>query len=142
MLPFDAFVVVDMQPHFYKDNPEPLKLVNYINRTIQRFKEEDKPIFVLEYSRCGSTDNRIKLPDSAIILEKFRDDGSEEIDNYIGQKDMSLSHILLCGINRCWCVRSTVLGLEKFGYMITLGHTHCNARYCKENGHVKIRSWR
>ena len=71
MLPFDAFVVVDMQPHFYKDNPEPLKLVNYINRTTQRFRTENKPVFVLEYenSKCGYTDHRINLPNSAIILE-------------------------------------------------------------------------
>jgi nicotinamidase-related amidase len=144
MLPFDAFVIVDMQPHFYKDNPEPLKLVNYINRTMERFRAENKPIFVLEYghSVCGYTDDRIKLPNSAIVLKKFRDDGSEEIEEYITSKKMPVQHILICGINRCWCVKSTVLGLENFGYKTTLGHTRCNAASCKRNGHTKIRRWR
>lgn len=108
-----ALIVIDMQPYFPSANKD--WLIDNICEKIKLFKQNNLPIYVLEYKNCGKTCQPIlNLLDGYskfYLLKKGRDDGSEPIANHFSNTGEP-KKVYLAGVNVDFCVLRTVVGLK------------------------------
>lgn len=108
-----ALVIIDMQTEFHASNP--YWLIKNICEKIKLFKRDQRPIYVLEYSGDGPTQQPIMdlLCDypKCYILEKSQDDGSKVITRHFMRHGIS-RHVYLTGVNADACVLQTAKGLK------------------------------
>lgn len=143
MLPFDALVVVDMQPKFYTRGfgvyEKNRQLAHKINKDVRAFKECGKPVFILEYDSYGHTDNKLDT-EGCVILQKNRDGGGYEINNHIYESNYdTISRVLVTGINACACVRKTAWELHECGFIVSIGKIGCNCHFQDKESQLRCR---
>lgn len=143
MLPFDALVVVDMQPKFYTRGlgiyEKNRQLAYKINKDIKAFKEEGKPVFILEYEDYGHTDNKLDT-EGCIILQKIWDGGGFLINNHIYENNYdAIKRVLVTGINACACVRHTAWELHECGFIVSIGKIGCNCHFQDKESQLRCR---
>jgi nicotinamidase-related amidase len=121
-----ALLIVDMQDFFFENLDQADKLNDKICEQIREYREECRPIVVLEYrsnpydpddKRCGPTNGRIKeeLEDYGhlAIFGKDEDGGHEFIRDYVDGCMCGTDEIVLVGVNLDCCVMATAKGLAR-----------------------------
>jgi nicotinamidase-related amidase len=108
-----TLVVIDMQPDFVASQN---KLTIYaVSLLIEQAVKDGANIVVLEYRHHEPTDWRIadeyKGYDKVVVLTKWDDDGSEEMES--SGEEFDTNHFILCGVNTSACVNRTALGLRE-----------------------------
>ena len=110
--------VVDVQPKFSSSK----KIVNSVVDQIHKAKRRGDGIIILEYEGYGKSDKKVykALGDykKHVVMKKCTDDGSyETLDAMTADPDnFSFNRIRICGVNACYCVYQTALGLKSSGY--------------------------
>lgn len=105
-------IVIDVQEEFNAATDVVLPVV----REILRFSRMGWPIFFVEYKGFGPSHKSLytAVGDSVhYIVTKSFDDGSEEVAEAMKKKNIEADSIVLCGVNTCYCVKSTISGLIK-----------------------------
>ncbi len=110
-----TLVIVDMQPRFHTSQKR--ATLYAVEREIQRAKELNNPIVVLEYDDYGLTDTRLTDAIGSYRLcrtcVKTDDDGSKEVLEACDNEGYTTERFRVCGVNTHACVQSTVSGLAK-----------------------------
>ena len=125
----ELLVVVDMQDEF--ENSQ-----HVIDEVIQEVREAGKrnnPVVVLEFGGFGPTNQRVmreirKLPKSSVLrMVKEEDDGSREVMRAAEKLGAPLENVRLCGVNLCYCVKATAVGLRNVAQNIEISDAvSCN----------------
>ena len=110
--------IVDMQPYFKTHK----KCLDEVIHQVKLAKRRKAPIVILEYKKCGPTHERIldelKGVKKVIIKQKEDDDGSREFLNAV--KNIKYKKVRICGVNACYCVYETALGIKAEGIKLEL----------------------
>jgi len=127
--------IIDLQSFFVKFNTKKFKNIKQnIIREIKIAKRNSYPIFVVEFSGWWSDDGQINtLPsimrpiknyENTFIINKYKDDGSEKIDN-IANKYIHTKNIRILGVNTDACILKTVRGLSQKYYNVQVIADSC-----------------
>lgn len=105
-----TLVVVDMQAGFKSANRKRVR--ENCLREVQKARQDGAFIIFLELTGYQSThfDLIAAAERHFIILDKFSDDGSKEVEREVRRKKHSTT-FKVCGINTDCCVAATVRGL-------------------------------
>lgn len=104
-------IVVDMQPGF--SAPADKALLGVLAK-VRRAKNMGEPVVLLEYGGHGSTLKPIRdLVPNAPVVTKHWDDGAPalEASGLLPRND----RVRLVGVNTCYCVAATAIGLKSRG---------------------------
>lgn len=134
-----ALIVIDMQYAFQAARNT--RTIRNVVLAIGKAIAADIPIFFLEYNGYTGTTRQVaqaaKGYEQLHVIIKQHDDGSEELMEYLEEKDMHISCFQVCGVNSCCCVARTVNSLvndhQKLITMIDDG-CNCKASMCKHKG--------
>ena len=133
-----ALLIIDMQTGFKTAHDE--KTIENVLKQIDEAYENDLPIFILEHTidRFGYTLEIIREYlddyDNKYYIEKFEDDGGDELIEYITEEDYSIDEFITCGVNISYCVGKTINSLVKeYKKMITLIYDACNCTNNKDD---------
>lgn len=119
-----AVLVIDMQEWFLTaiEYDEKLKEIPYQLEVLEYCKENNIPVFVLEYKNCGQTIKLLKdkidgLKDKTYVTKPY-DDGFAQTDLAELLRKSSIDTVLLMGINASACVLSTAAGAVMSGFKV------------------------
>ena len=129
MMKDTGLLIIDMQSEFKAANDT--TVVANVILEIKKAKQNNQHIFVVEYWEEGDTHKSIlkELKDyqNTHFVTKYEDDGSDKIKNYLFQNNIDIKHFMVCGVNTCACVASTVKGLiENYNKICTVIEKACN----------------
>lgn len=111
-----VLLVIDMQ----KESRSAPYIVEQVKELIQCSVRLGVMIIYIELHKKGEIYPELFEPvmdyPNAYIIQKYESDGSEEIMSLFHLIKFFPKHIIMCGVNRCACIRYTVLGLREKGY--------------------------
>ncbi|MBT4377043.1 isochorismatase family protein [archaeon] len=134
-------VIVDMQDKYLRDK-EKKRIVPPQKKLLDFAKENDLPVFLLEYLPGGPTipelRENIEGYENVVVEKKYNDDGFIVRKNIDGKylwrggdisiegdsnldldlKEKGIKKLLVAGVNKSACVRSTIEGANKRGYKV------------------------
>lgn len=134
-------VVVDMQTGFRTTK----SIVPNVEKVIRQAITKRQVIIFLELSNNTWGNIYQELVDAvehyplAFMVRKADTDGSLEVWEFLKQLKYHPELITFCGVNRCACVRQTIVGLRRHGYqhkvVIVKDACNCNCMHykCYEN---------
>ena len=133
-----ALVIIDMQTGFETAHDE--KTIENVLKQIDEAQENNLPIFILEHTidKCGETLPEIQEYlddyDNKYYIEKFEDDGGDELIECITENDYLIDEFITCGVNISYCVGKTINKLVKtYKKMITVIYDACNCTNDKDD---------
>ncbi len=119
-----AVLLIDMQDFFLKEVSEEEKKseIPYQLEVLDYCKDNNIPVFVLEYLECGETTRILKEKvDSLPVKEyvtKSRNDGFFKTNLETKLRSYGIESILLIGVNASGCVKETAEGAIRAGFKI------------------------
>ena len=132
-----ALCIVDMQTGF---DSHPFAIKGVLEQ-IELFKKHKWPIILVEYRHYGQTINQVmeKLEGYPVIkVEKSDNGGGEEVAKALTLRRPLIKNITMCGINTCYCVGETAIGLIQKDYNVKLScHSVACQPYHQNYGCVK-----
>jgi nicotinamidase-related amidase len=128
----ECLVIVDMQPDFKSANDR--KTIDNVLIQIEKAREQDIPIFILEFINHGQTSEEIQEALEGYyqvwFIAKGDDDGSRELITCIQDNAYIVNDFIVCGVNICACVYWTIKGLLKdYKTRITVIKDACNGKW-------------
>lgn len=110
-----TLVVIDVQPEFDAALNPNLRMACQKKLRVAKRKRAD--ILFVEYEGAGNTYadlvEVVKDYSRAFWVEKYYDDGSQEVINAINHHSLRYKTLKVCGVNTDACVRDTVRGLSQ-----------------------------
>lgn len=125
-------IIIDMQIGFPSHKPALPGVLARINKA----KLEGRTIVIVEFCDWGPTHPDIMdkvRTYGYVLVHKDQDDGSMEVVDALRGTALPET-VEVCGVNICWCVRSTVRGLAEEGIRSI---THPEAVNCNCDGRTK-----
>ena len=119
-----AVLVIDMQEWFLQsiEYEEQHKEIPYQLEVLEYCKNNDIPVFVLEYKDCGSTvkilKDKVDSLEKKTYVTKNYDDGFIKTDLAEQLRKNKIDTVLLMGINASACVLSTAAGAVMSGFNV------------------------
>lgn len=113
-------IVIDMQPYFHETAKVALKeTLHQIKLAMRR----NDPILIVEYTGCGESypeiNKLVKGYDKVAYVKKWRDGGGAEVYEAAHKNGFKLKKARVVGVNRSYCVYSTVKGMmANFGKIV------------------------
>ena len=112
-----------------------------VERQIKIFRQREWPIILVNYSGVGAAYPEVIWAlegyGNYYRVEKNADDGSDAIIMLADRAGIDLSTVVMCGVNTCYCVKETALGLiAKEGIKIKLAANavHCDCHWATHGG--------
>ncbi len=119
-----AVLLIDMQDYFLKEVSEEEKKseIPYQLEVLNYCKNNNIPVFVLEYLQCGETTRILKekvdsLPVKEYVTKGYND-GFLKTDLEAKLRSYGIESMLLMGVNASGCVRDTAEGAIRAGFKI------------------------
>ena len=132
-------VIIDMQTGFMETGKNALVGVK---EEVKRAKRRQDPIILVEFEHWGPTHQDImKLLDGYPHVTKcfkWTDDGANELLDHADAHMIDLSKVRFCGVNRCYCVGSTIRSfVRKMENLSTPPEVQIaiDATWCHDPGH-------
>lgn len=137
-----ALCIVDMQDYFETSK----RVIKEVIKEIRLARRRDSNVFVLEYDKCGPTNQSILdelsvfEPNKVHYITKKTDGGGMELMKRMraAKIDFKSTKIRFCGVNRCGCVLKTMEDI-KFSsvYLISTQKMEFSKRatYCSCGNH-------
>lgn len=119
-----AVLLIDMQDDFLEtiDYDEEYKEIPYQLEVLEYCKNNDIPVFVLEYKSCGQTvkilKDKVDSLENKTYITKHRDDGFIETDLAEQLRKNKIDTVLLMGIYASACVLNTAAGAVIAGFNV------------------------
>jgi nicotinamidase-related amidase len=104
-------LIIDVQDYF----ATAAKVVDETVREVKLAIRRNASIVIAEFVGCGQTNRKVREAltgyDKAIYVTKYHDGGGSEVLSACKKNGVSPEKFRVVGVNRSWCVYSTVLEL-------------------------------
>lgn len=111
-----ALCIVDVQESFRAAG----NVVQSVVHQVKLARRRKAPIIILEYDGHEASYEKIydalKGYDKWTVVQKYEDDGSMEVMQAMDRNpELRSDSIRICGVNACYCVKETAVGLHESG---------------------------
>ncbi|MDP2907601.1 MAG: isochorismatase family protein [Nanoarchaeota archaeon] len=119
-----AVLLIDMQDYFLKEVSEEEKKseIPYQLEVLNYCKDNNIPVFVLEYLQCGETTRILKEKVDSLPVKEYVTKGYNDsflkTDLEAKLKSYGIESMLLMGVNASGCVKDTAEGAIRAGFKI------------------------